>query len=84
MNWNCRWIELTSSGDLDPNAPQFEELEDKIIHGFTDTDHRRSVRTIGALERTCNSVPFPVYTADGHKLFKRSKQLYLYCLNVTV
>ena len=58
---SCRWIELTSTSDWDPNADQFQEEEERVIHGFADTDHPMNDRTIGALETIVSPASFPTY-----------------------
>jgi hypothetical protein len=58
---SCRWIELSSSNGWDPNADHFQEDEERLIHGFADSDHPRNDRTIGTLESIGNTLPFAAY-----------------------
>lgn len=61
---SCRWIELSSSNDWDPNADHFQEDEERLIHGFEDSDYPRNDRTIGALESIGNTLPFAAYLSN--------------------
>ncbi len=55
---------MTSSNDWDQNTNHFQEDEEQIIHGFSDSDHPRNNCTIGALESIGNAIKFASYLSN--------------------
>jgi hypothetical protein len=78
----CRWIELTSTSDWDLNAEKFQENEEWVIHGFSDTDHQRNNHTIGALETIVSPALFP--TISPKRLLASFKLELFFWMKMTV